>query len=146
MPYQIKIAREDMLSYIQATLMGGMKKAVAYKAFIDPLIGHVYPAINRLENRDDFHELMQNIIDTDDLAAKKSISRVRNKYLTMTEKALDKASELLDESGEEGKSSADKAQAVRLANETFGAMAIIGASSPNTGNSQGAIDKKSHII
>lgn len=141
MPAQIQISRQDMVNYIQSTLMGGMNKATAYKAHIDPLVKDVYGAISRLEKRNEFVEMHQSIVDSDKNAANKLALRVKSKYLSMAEKNLDVASDLLDKAN----SDESKAKAVRLANETFGAMSIIGVAQPQE-NTPLKLDKSSVVL
>lgn len=141
MTLQVKIAKEDMVNYIRATLIGGMSKRAAYSAHINFSIKDVDGAIMRLEKRDDFIELYQTIVEADQSHGARLAMRVKAKYMSMTEKNIDVATSLL----EDAESAEEKAKAVRLANETFGAMAIIGVANPQD-NTPLKLDKTGVVI
>lgn len=121
-----KASRDQIIAYIQDILFRGKTKTQSYKDNINDEIKDVFPAIKSLENREDF-KAIYNVLDSDgNLAAQTTALKVRNKYIKLIEKNLDTAAEVLDEA----ETIKDKATAVRLVNETVGALAPIASGSP----------------
>lgn len=137
---RIAISREMLVQYIQATVVGGVGKKVAYTSFINPLERHPSQAAHQLESRNEYHELKQTIIDNDDIVLKKTSTRLRSKYASMVERNIEVATSMLDEA-EDNK---EKSQAVRLVNETVQALAVIGGTSEPV--RQNIIDKGSAVV
>lgn len=114
-------SRDDIVAYIQATLFQGKTKADAYREFINPDIKNVTNAVYALEKRSEFVAVYQTLNSDGNLELQEMALRLKKKYGKMIERNIDTATELLDEA----ETNKDKATAVRLVNETVGAMAVI---------------------
>lgn len=134
-----------MLGYINDVLLNGYTKKDAYLKNINGDIKQPSLAVVNMEKRKDFQEIYQSIISDDQLQMNGKIKKVQSKYVDLIEKNLDTAAGILDEvaktSGED--SLKNKAIAVRLVNETVGAMGIVQgpaqATPPGKLNKAGAV-------
>lgn len=118
--------RSKTLRYIEGVLIQGMTKSQAYKTYVNDSIKDASSAVARLERSKEFQDLQATLMTDENYKFKAAAQRVKGKYLGLIEKNIDKAGEMLDEAG----STADKAKAVRLTNETIQAMAIVATPVP----------------
>lgn len=116
-----KITRQEMVAYIEAILMKGYTKKDAFLEFIDPEAKDVHSRINTMENRAEFYEIYKTLNSDSNLQIQETINRVKKKYAALVEKNIDKATEVLDQT----ETIKDKATAIRLVNETVGALSIM---------------------
>lgn len=126
-----------MLAYINATLFEGMTKKEAYLTHINSTLSHPHQAVLALEKKPEFRELYDHIMEDDNARLQAKANKIKLKYASLIEKNIDTASAILDEV-EDGELQ-DKAVAVRLVNETVGAMAIVSGTSQPT--APGKLDK-----
>lgn len=133
--------RDQMLAYIEATLIGKSTKKDAYLKHVNPDIKQANLAVARMEKLPEYQELYSTIATDDNLKMQTDVQRVQRKYVNLIEKNIDTMNGILDDvKNAEVK---DKAVAVRLANETVGAMSIVdgpkGPQHPGTLNKAAAV-------
>lgn len=139
--------RDDVIKYIEATLFGGMTKKDAYMEYINPDIKNVHGAITTMENKKEFKDLYQALFSDDALKAQHTIQRVRNKFAGLVENNIDATSKILQDVMQDDKASQrSKSGAVRLANETISAMAVIQGATPVEQDGNKKLNRGSVVI
>lgn len=128
---QVIQKRDKILEYIQATLTQGYNKKDAYLAFIDSDIKNVHSAINRLEKSKEYQEIYAVIVSDENYQFQMRTQKVKGKYLNLLEKNIDTADSILDDA--KGEDLQTRGAAVRLANETLQALAVVSGGPPPTG-------------
>jgi len=118
--------RSKILSYIEATLTGGLTKKDAYLTHVDDKVKNPTAAVARLERSKEFQDIYHTLITDENYKFQESAQRVRSKYLGLIEKNIDTAGSMLDGAD----TTSEKAKAVRLTNETIQAMAIVANPTP----------------
>lgn len=135
--------REDILSYITDNIIGGLTKKDSYLKNINADIKDTNKAIQRLEKTDNFQMIYQSVVNDDSLKLQIKVKKVQSKYVELMDKNLDTAIDVLDAvKGTKG-SITEKAVAVRLVNETIGAMAIVNG--PTQAQKPGELDRSGVI-
>lgn len=136
---------DKIIAYVHDILLQGMTKKDSYQKNINNSISNVHRSIGALERTQTFKDIYASIITDDNLRMKEKVAKVKSKYLGLIELNIDTMTNVLKEAAKsEGENSLkDKAIAVRLANETVGAMAIVDG--PNNAQPVGAL-KKDHLV
>lgn len=116
-----RLSRDQIVAYIEAVLFQGYTKKDAYLSHVNKDISNVHQAISALEKREDFQEVYRVLNSDGNLEVREAALRMKKKYANLIEKNIDKATDVLDEA----ETIKEKAAAVRLVNETVGALAPI---------------------
>lgn len=136
-----KPTRDDIIGYVQDVVTNGYTKKDAFQKNIDNSIVDVTKAVIRLEKSEDFQAVYGVIMDDDTMRLNKKVKVIQGKYADLIEKNIDTASAILDKvKGGEVK---DQAIAVRLVNETVGAMAIVNG--PAQAQQPGSLNKANAV-
>jgi len=134
--------KEQITAYIEAVLFKKSTKKAAYLEHINPNISNVPQAISVLEKRTDFKD-MYGVLNSDlNLQSQESMLRIQSKYAKMVEKNIDVATDVLDQANDQKQ----KSSAVRLVNETVGALAIISGNSNPEDKNPKKLDKSGIIV
>lgn len=129
-----------MLAYIEATLLHGYTKKDAYLEFIDPASKNPTVMFSLMEKKKEFKDLYAVIYSDDQAQIMAKANTVRLKYVKLMEQNIDLMSEVMTEA-KKTDGLREKATAVRLANETISAMAIVsGNGQPADGRKQPKLD------
>lgn len=138
-----RASREQIIAYIEDVLFRNKTKKASYQDNINPDIKNVHAAIRTLEGREDFKAIYTVLNSDGQLQLQETALRVRNKYAKLVEKNIDTATDVLESS----ESIKDKATAVRLVNETIGALApVSGAQHAPDNQGGGKLNRGSAII
>lgn len=127
--------REVIISYIEACLTKGYTKKAAYIQFVNPDASpkSVHSLIRSFEKGKDFQEIQKVLMEDDNLQLAVRMADVRRKFVGMVDRTIDTMGEIFDEA----KDSKEKAKAVRLANETVTALAVVSGNGGDTANKGG---------
>lgn len=136
---------DQIIAYIHDILLQGSTKKDSYQKNINGSISNVHRSIGALERTQTFKDIYSSIITDNNLRMKEKVGKVKSKYLDLIELNIDTMTNVLKEAGKTtGEDSLkNKAIAVRLANETVGAMSIVDG--PQNAQPPGAL-KKDHLV
>ena len=127
-------SRGQIVSYIEATLVQGKAKPAAYREFIDSSDGNVKPGIRKLESSKEFKAIAEVITTDADREMELAALKVRRKYISLMDRSLDAANNLIDAAvamDKREETTKNTAMAIRLSNETIQAMGnLAGAPQP----------------
>ena len=130
-----------MVAYATDIVFNGSTKKDSYLRNIKD-VNQVHIAIARMEKTEEYQSLLASIMGDDAAKLAAKVKRVQDKYVGLMEKNIDTASSVLD--GVKDGELKDKAIAVRLVNETVGAMAVVtGATQPQA---PGQLNKAGAVI
>ena len=130
-----------MVAYATDIVFNGSTKKDAYLRNVKE-VNQVHIAIARMEKTEEYQSLLASIMGDDAAKLAAKVRRVQDKYVGLMEKNIDTASGILDNVAD-GELK-DKAIAVRLVNETVGAMGVVtGASQPQA---PGQLNKAGAVI
>ena len=130
-----------MVAYATDIVFNGSTKKDSYLRNIKE-VNQVHIAIARMEKTEEYQSLLASIMGDDAAKLVAKVRRVQDKYVGLMEKNIDTASGILDNVAD-GELK-DKAIAVRLVNETVGAMGVVtGASQPQA---PGQLNKAGAVI
>lgn len=130
-----------MVAYATDIVFNGSTKKDSYLRNVKD-VNQVHIAIARMEKTEEYQSLLASIMGDDAAKLAAKVKRVQDKYVGLMEKNIDTASSVLD--GVKDGELKDKAIAVRLVNETVGAMGVVtGASQPQ---SPGQLNKAGAVI
>lgn len=142
------ITKDQIVSYIMATVVQGATKKDAYVQHVNSNIKQVYDGIARLEQTPEFLDLYVAITSDDNLRVNALVSNAKLDYAMMVRKNMQIMGEVYKKvEGDEG-SLKDKAAAVRLGNETIQSMAVIGAMNAGGQNNPeaGKLNKSAAVL
>ena len=130
-----------MVAYATDIVFNGSTKKDSYLRNVKD-VNQVHIAIARMEKTEEYQSLLASIMGDDAAKLAAKVRRVQDKYVGLMEKNIDTASSVLD--GVKDGELKDKAIAVRLVNETVGAMAVVtGATQPQA---PGQLNKAGAVI
>jgi len=130
-----------MVAYATDIVFNGSTKKDSYLRNVKD-VNQVHIAIARMEKTEEYQSLLASIMGDDAAKLAAKVKRVQDKYVGLMEKNIDTASSVLD--GVKDGELKDKAIAVRLVNETVGAMAVVtGATQPQA---PGQLNKAGAVI
>jgi len=130
-----------MVAYATDIVFNGSTKKDSYLRNVKD-VNQVHIAIARMEKTEEYQSLLASIMGDDAAKLAAKVRRVQDKYVGLMEKNIDTASSVLD--GVKDGELKDKAVAVRLVNETVGAMAVVtGATQPQA---PGQLNKAGAVI
>jgi len=99
-----------------------------------------------MEKKKEYQDLFATISTDENYKFQMRAQTVKGKYLGLIEKNIDTADKILDEVSTDESTLKDKATAVRLVNETVGALAVISGGAPPVGQSGAPKLDKSGVI
>ena len=133
--------RDQILLYAEDALLNGLTKKESYQKNINADLTQIGHAVIRLEKSQEYLDIRDSLMSDDSLRLRKKAIEIRGKYAKLIETNIDTMQSVLE--GVVAGEIADKAIAVRLANETIGAMSMVDA--PQQVNQPGSIDKSSAV-
>lgn len=138
---QTRVTKDQMVAYATDVVMNGATKKDAYLRNVKD-VNQVHIAIARMEKTDEYQSILSSIMGDDAAKLATKVRRVQDKYVGLIEKNIDTASKILDKVADgEVK---DQAIAVRLVNETVGAMGVVtGTAQPQA---PGQLNKAGAVI
>jgi len=138
---QTRVTKDQMVAYATDIVFNGLTKKDSYLRNVKD-VNQVHIAIARMEKTEEYQSLLASIMGDDAAKLAAKVKRVQDKYVGLMEKNIDTASSVLD--GVKDGELKDKAIAVRLVNETVGAMAVVtGATQPQA---PGQLNKAGAVI
>jgi len=138
---QTRVTKDQMVAYATDIVFNGSTKKDSYLRNVKD-VNQVHIAIARMEKTEEYQSLLASIMGDDAAKLAAKVKRVQDKYVGLMEKNIDTASSVLD--GVKDGELKDKAIAVRLVNETVGAMAVVtGATQPQA---PGQLNKAGAVI
>lgn len=136
------VTRDEMLAYINGIVLEGLTKKGSYQKYVNDTLSQPQQAVIALEKKPEFQELYRVIMEDDAMQLAAKAKKVQLDYVKLIEKNIGTAARILDDVAD--KEITDRAIAVRLVNETVGAMGVVtGTSSPNA---PGKLDKGSVVL
>lgn len=131
---------EKILAYIVDQIVSGLDKKSSYLKNINE-VSKVHIAISRLEKSQQYEEVYASVMNDNNMLLKAKAQKARLQYVNLINKNLDLAESVVD-SVKEG-TVKDKGIAIRLMNETIGAMSIVDG--PTQAQAPGALNKGSVV-